>query len=51
MENILTQESNSTFNQQAYKWNNDIISVPALCTILSFVNTEQGVETFLSANL
>lgn len=48
MENILTQESNQTFNQQAYKWNNDVISVPALCTILSFVNTEQGIETFLS---
>ena len=50
MENILTQElpSNLTFDRQAYKWNNDVISVPALCTILSFVNTEQGIETFLS---
>jgi hypothetical protein len=50
MENILTQElpSNLTFDRQAYKWKNDIISVPSLCTTLSFVNTEQGVDIILS---
>ena len=50
MENIIAQElpANLTFDRQAYKWKNDVISVPSLCTTLSFVNTEQGVETFLS---
>lgn len=50
MENILTQElpSNLTFDRQAYKWKNDVISVPSLCTTLSFVNTENGVDIILS---
>ena len=50
MENILTQElpSNLTFDRQAYKWKNEVISVPVLCTTLSFVNTENGVDIILS---
>lgn len=53
MENIIANvekalPSDLTFDRQAYKWNNEIISVPALCTILSFVNTEQGVDIILS---
>lgn len=50
MENIIAQElpANLTFDRQAYKWKNDVISVPALCTTLSFVNTENGVDVILS---
>lgn len=50
MENIITQElpANLTFDRQAYKWKNDVISVPSLCTSLSFVNTENGVDIILS---
>ena len=50
MENIIVQElpANLTFDRQAYKWNNEVISVPSLCTTLSFVNTEKGVDIILS---
>lgn len=50
MENIIAQElpANLTFDRQAYKWKNDVISVPSLCTTLSFVNTENGVDIILS---
>ena len=50
MENIITQElpANLTFDRQAYKWKNEVISVPSLCTTLSFVNTENGVDVILS---
>lgn len=50
MENIIAQElpTNLTFDRQAYKWKNDVISVPSLCTTLSFVNTENGVDVILS---
>ena len=50
MESIIVQElpTNLTFDRQAYKWNNEVISVPSLCTTLSFVNTENGVDIILS---
>ena len=50
MENIIAQElpANLTFDRQAYKWKNDVIIVPSLCTTLSFVNTENGVDIILS---
>ena len=50
MENIIAQELpvNLTFDHQAYKWKNDVISVPSLCTTLSFVNTKNGVDVILS---
>ena len=53
MENIVANvekelPSNLTFDRQAYKWKNEVISVPALCTTLSFVNTENGVDIILS---
>ena len=50
METIVAQElpANLTFDRQAYKWKNDIISVPSLCTTLSFVNRENGVDIILS---
>ena len=50
MENIIIQElpANLTFDRQAYKWKNEVTSVPSLCTTLSFVNTENGVDIILS---